>query len=329
MKIFAAILAVLCLAAIVGAQTNGDQSDGYSFRDGLWYYPGYTLGYVRTLHTRPGYVSCGVYHAGTSYYQYTQVPAQPVTPTQVVYNADWKAQLLKLDEKLADQAAYQKAYETLNQKYGFVAGHGLLYGNQLFGVNATTQYGYSYNQVVQRGYPDADPNILFQQAFQLAQGAQKFSSEATQGHLAAIGQEGDNRSRVAQINARARAAEAFLRTLDGPPVVQSKTAIFGPADPVQPQIQPNRFGEAAQGEGFNRALLQTAVANDCASCHSGNVRKGGIDMSEFLTKKFTPEMKLRVWERLTTNDPKMLMPQGGPRVGPAALAEYAKAIFGQ
>ncbi len=317
MRILAAILAVLCLAAIVGAQTNGTVQDGYTFRDGLWYYPGYSLGYTRTLHTRPGYLSCGVYHAGASYYQYTQVPAA-ATPAPVVYNADWKTQLFKLDQALADQQAYQKAYDALNAKYGF-GGQGLIYGNQLFGVNATTQYGYTYNQVVQRGYPDADPTLLYQQAFQLAQGAQKFGSDATAGHLSLVGQDKEARARVAEINARAIAAKELLRLLDGPPVVQSKTAVFGPAQPIQPNNTP------LQGAGANLQALQGIVANKCASCHSGNVKKGGVDLSNYL--QFSPEEKQRVWLAITSVDPKTMMPRNpdgsaGQRLAPTEMSAF-------
>lgn len=278
MKKLIAVIAIFLAATIAMA------SDGYSLgTDGLWYYPGYTLGYTRTLITVPGYYNNGCFVAGRSYYSYTQVIANTTPPA---YSKDWKVELIKYKEGLDDHAAYLASLRAMGingQAYAFQSGY---YG--LPPVNASTQY--SYSSIAQL-YGDTNLSQLYQSSALLAQGAERLHGNAISGHQLLLTQEGANRARVAEILAKGQSGAQILKALSGPSTVitQSSKTVTG-----QPQSR-------------NIEALSTLLQNKCASCHSGSVKKGGVDLADYLS--FSQEQKERVWSAVTATDAKNLMPR--------------------
>lgn len=319
MKILSALLVALAFVGLVNADNFRDghvNSDGYTYRAGLWYYPGYTTGYTRSLIASPGYYSCGRYYAGASYYQYVAVPvAAQATPTPPAYGPDWKTQAIKYAEARDDYAAYLatlKALGVQGQQYSFQQGG---YGHGLAPVNATTPYSYSYNTLAQ-AYGDLNLNQLYQQSAQLTAGAQTLAGTAQSGHQQLVGQAGLNAAAFAEILAKGQSAAQVLKAFNGPNTFATQTNVQGVLP--TPQVQP---APQALPAGNKLEALQSVIGNRCASCHSGNVKKGGVDLADY--PSYTVDQKERVWKAITSMDAKTMMPLNGPRL----TAQEMKAFF--
>jgi len=317
-------LVLLAFVFLVSTPTSGHpdhfvdgfvNADGYTFRGGLWYYPGYTDPYTRTLITTPARFVNGCYVAGTSYYQYARVTlpvaAAPAPVTPPPYTPNWKSDAIKYAEARDDYAAYLATLRSLGiqgQQYSFQQGtYGSGYGQlPLFGANATTPYSYSYQSLASM-YGDTNLNQLYQQSAQLTQGAQKLAGDAFSGHSQLVGQAGRDAASLAQILAKGQTAEQILRALNGPNTVQTNVNVQGhvPLPPAQkPQEQPQ---QPKAGGSSSVEALQSLIGDRCAACHSGARKEGGIDLANYL--QFSRAQKEKVWESLLTNDARKRMPR--------------------
>lgn len=296
MKKLLALLFLLVASSSVSAQSLG--SDGY------WYFAGYAEPYTRTLVSSPGYYSRGCYYPGSSYYSYSIYYAAPVAKVPV-YTPSWKEEIVKYAAQRDDHATYLLALKALGingQQYQFQQGYGYSYN---YGVNATTPYGYSYNSIAQL-YGDVNLNQLYQQSAQLTAGAQTLASDANNGFQQLVSQQGTNQVRVLEILARGQAGAQVLRALN-PNTVSQSTTVFGsaPNGSNLPGPGKDQFPDKDKEQKF--LAFQQVVGERCASCHSGDSKKGGFDVSGYMG--FTQAQKERVISTLTTNDPTRAMPR--------------------
>jgi hypothetical protein len=305
-------------------------SDGYTYRGGSWYYGTSTQAYYRTQYTTPGYWSCGRYYPGSSYYYY-----YAYTPPAVTYqDRDWRSKLLDIAaardkaEAVVRKGAFEQQYFLESVKalglegnfhwngYGTVppyvvpqggygqgympyALEGHAYHNLAYGANATTQFSYSNLASL---YGQNDMNALFQQAAQLAAGAQRLSSEATVGFQATVGQEGANRARVAEILARGQVAAQVLASIQAAPTSETKGISFK-VTPGGTIAKVDDGSGDPQVRGQLRGQLEALIGAKCAVCHGGagadgkEVVRGGLDLRDYLD--FSPERKQKVWARIS------------------------------
>jgi hypothetical protein len=326
--IVAALLIVLCFAIIpapAGQYHIGYvDSNGYTFgSDGYWYSSG--VAYTRTRVEQPGYYTrsgCGyVYQPGNYSYSYQKVVIQQKVIIQqniiTSADADYRARLLKIAEERQRSENFAKEVHALGLQGQFVPtpyGLGFLpgqqyrlngefyqqYGGVPYGANANSLYGYSYQQLAQL-YGTNDLSILYQQAAQLALGAQRLSGDATNGFQGLVGQEGQNRARVAEILAKRDLAVAMLQALNTPSASGFKFSI-------EPTGDIRRDDSKMTAEQIKRLeVVRTQSAQKCAVCHNAQVKKGGFDVATYAT--LSDDDKLVVLRRLTTNDDKTRMPR--------------------
>lgn len=320
MRILSAVLLLLLTVAFADAQHNGFvNSDGYSYSNGLWFYPGYQAGYTRVF-TPACYVN-GCYRAG--YYTYIQQAYVPptqnvivnVTPPPPPYSKDWKVQGIQYLEKLNDLEAFEAFYSSIG-----VRRSGSAYSSSsLIGANATTGYGYQVNQLQlnQRAYGD-DEVALSQAGLSFGQNVGKAIDSGT----TLAGLQGDILDRqIALLNARrsyrdqlaarlqaitptGKAIEGVAKAVGSGPTTIESNATFTTKTPVA--IQP------VQPQDNRIDALQSLMASKCASCHSGSKISGGVDLALYL--RFDAKSKERVYRAVswTNPDTKLRMPPNAP-----------------
>jgi mono/diheme cytochrome c family protein len=296
MKKVLGLVLLLLLASSASAQTLG--SDGY------YYFAGYAEPYTRTLVTTPGYYQGRCYYPGSSYYSYSVYVAPYAAPIKAPsYTPYWKEEIVKYAAQRDDHATYLLALKALGvqgQLYQFQQGYGYGYQNS-YGVNASTPYGYSY-QTIAALYGDTNMNQLYQQSAQLTAGAQSLASDANSGFQQIVAQTGANQARVAEILAKGQAGAQVLKALS-PNTLQQTTTVFGSTPGNGGQKPP--AGDTDKEQKF--LAFQQLVSDRCASCHTGESKKGGFDISGYLG--FSAGQKERVISTLTTNDPNRAMPR--------------------
>lgn len=322
MRKFLAVLLLLLTVASVDAQHNGfTNQDGYTWRNGLWFYPGYSNGYTRVF-TPSCYVG-GCYRAGyyTYYAQAYVAPTQNVTvnvtPPPPEYNKDWKVQGIQYLEKLNDLEAFEAFYSSIG-----VRRTGSAYSSSsLVGSNGTTAYGYQINQLQlsQRAYGDEDV-ALNQAALSFGQNVGKVIDSGRE----LVGLEGDVldrrasllsarradrekwAARLQSITPTGKAIEGVVKSVtSGPTTIESNATLTQKTpvsiQPIQPQQQDNRID-----------ALQNVMATKCAACHSGSKISGGVDLALYL--RFDAKSKERVYRAVQWNNPdaKLRMPPTAP-----------------
>lgn len=335
-----AVVIVLVGAASALAQSAGSVDiNGYVWQGGYWVKDGYQ--YTRTLYQNPGYWYNGCYFQGSYHYRYTLYSAPQVAyvaPKVPTYSdPDWRAQLLNIaaardkQEGEIRKAAFEQQYFTeavkalglegnfrwngygtvppyLSNGYGampFANGLYQMQGHYNFGVNGSTQYGYSS---IANLYGDTDLNQLFLQAAQLTQNAQKLSGEATSNFQGLVGQEGSNRAKVAEILAKGQVAREVISALTSSDFKSFSFKI----SPVG-MIEKDDSKVDAGTKAVLRQQWGDLAAAKCASCHSGNKTEGKFDIGNYLSMS-QQEKQDRVWSRLTTDDPTRRMPKDGPKL---------------
>lgn len=313
------VLFILSLTVTADNYYNGyHNSDGYSFYNGYWYYG--NVAYTRTRYYQPGYWSYGVYYPGYYYYHYYRynAPQQNYTPPVTPKDTNWRTKLLQIAEyqvkENTEQRNFTEGIKALGLQNSLAttgnAGYSGYGYNVSVPVNASTQYGYSFQSIAQL-YGDTNLNQIFQAAAQLTAGAQKLSGQATSDFQALVGQEGANRSRVAEILAKGQAAAQILNALKGP----SSTNLQGFAFKVDSNgtIQKVDNGVAPLDKTVVAQQAAIIINTKCVSCHNPSNKKGGLDMTQY--NSFSPEDKQVVWARITTDDQNKMMPRnpsGGP-----------------
>ncbi len=314
--------------------------------------PGSTYCQNGRLYTNPGYYRTDYAYSAVVKAAYTPpVYTPPAVPTSAA-DPDWRIKLLELAQardkgeagvrKAAiDQKYFLESVQALglqgnfridgygaspfgpgaayggysSSTYGYLQPLNGVYTHQLqyggYGVQNNTVYGTSLKQYASL-YGDTDLNALYQQASRLTENAQRLGGQATADFSTLVGQAGTNQQRVAEIIARADAAQRLLQSIDGPPRTETKTLEFGPAPP--PMATPP--GAAALPAGRapgSRAAFEANFRTDCAACHTGANAKGKFTLEAYYT--LSPVQKAQVWQLLVTKDKNLMMPRsrdGGP-----------------
>lgn len=357
------LLSFLCMLTIFSLSNAGEYVDGYTtpagyvYRGGLWWLNGQA--YTRTLFSTPAcYNGCN-YTPASSYYNYYSVNLPNSTPTAPALpsykDPGWRGKLLDIaaarDKREGEirSGAFEQAYfldavsalglqgnfrwngyggvPPYFQQGGAAVGGQGAYGYQMtgqlynFGANANTQYGASFNSIASV-YGDNNTAQLFQQAAQLAQQAQKLGGDATGSFHSLVGQEGGNRAKVAEILAKGQQAQQILDALRAAPSTETKGFNF--------KISP--VGIQAVDAGVDPTVKQklstdfTALINNkCAKCHSGDNVKANFDITKW--SSFSPDDRNKIMDRLTTDDPKKLMPRGDDGVGHRLLGDELKLFL--
>ena len=155
------------------------------------------------------------------------------------------------------------------------------------------------------------------------QGSQQFSFNATTAFQGLVGQEGTNRAKVAEILAKGQVAAQVIQALQSGNEVKGVSFTITSGGKIQQQVDSNAVDPKER-----QALLgqfEQLVGAKCASCHSNGTKKGGLDLSGYLT--FSQAQKQAVWDRITTTDQARMMPRdpsGGPGI---ALTAQEKRLF--
>lgn len=326
-------------------------SDGYTYRKGFYWYEG--VAYVRTAVQEPyttysSYYYCGRYYQTpyTSYktvYKYTPVAITPQTP-------DWKTKLIDL---AAARAAYdndlvKSRVETENfAQYVKVLGlernlftYSGVIGSPFpgyaaatlssAGVNGTTVYGHTYQQIDLQGM--LDTSILQQGAVRTTETAQALAGQAQSNLIGLTDHSVAALMRVAETQAAGVARAQALEASKPPPTARIETSSSTPVPTARietstttavPQVEVQPINPFRQGEQLNRPLLRNQA---CAKCHSGESAQGGLDLSNW--SAVTGEQKSKMMERMMSKDPAKRMPRDandpskpGPQLSPAQVNE--------
>lgn len=303
-------------------------------------------------------------------YLYKETVAQALANKPVDYTPDWQKKLLdiaanrdKVESKLrlraADYQAFQSGLKALGlqenfhwNNYGQFPGGGFAsphygtggsgYGTVTsnvhlgtYGNNGNTLYGYSFNSI-KDVYGDTNLNALYQQAARLTQNAQTLAGQATGDFHDLVGEEGQNRARVAEILANAQVARAAIEAAKPQTRTRSESRTFSfkaeedgkggtKITPVSPEEAAKQGISQPRGAGLSR---QQVFATKCAACHSGADKKGGFDVEAY--DHMDLDQKSKVWGRLFTTDKDKIMPRnadGGP--GTPLTAAEKKAVVSE
>jgi hypothetical protein len=329
------LLAVTLPLSAGGYYYPGTQRDGYTFRNGYWY-RGNTPYYAnaQTAYSYVPYYSYGqtyYYQQPYTYYTYEQAPAETYTP-KASAPANWKSELLKLAGARDEQLGYLNALRALGlpqplqaPAQGPYQAQAPGYAGVPYAMNAQTLYGYSYS-TVKDVYGDTNLNTLYQQAARLAQNSQALAGQATGDFSSLVQQEGGNRSRVAEILAKAQAASAALRAAEAAPsahvTTSASASVTGSSAGVDttPEVQPSV--SAGQQQGYSQAAPQQGYAgqaqqafgallqNRCTGCHGGSDPAGKLTLTPQSYAQMSLSDKARlIWPRLTHHDPQKRMPR--------------------
>ncbi len=357
-KFCLAVLAALVVGLFV---LPAGADDGYIWRNGFYWRGNlaYTRSRVAAPVTYYRAYNGYLYQHPISYsYQYQQVPVavKKVAVNKVTFkDADWKIKLLELARQrdtyegalrkaAFDQQAYIEAINALGlngnfrwQNYGGYSvpkklglGGGYDYGDRYgerasaklgsYGASGQTDYGYSV-KTIQEMYGNTDMNVLYQQAARLTTSAQGLAGQANTGFQDLVAAAGENGARVAEIIARARAAEIALRATAPQAASRTVTTVTGggtttggstgttppPTPPGEALPAPRTAtGDAKTASAEATEFLKVTGHPYCASCHSGKNIKGGFDIATY--PAMTLDQKRVVWGRLLTTDPKKRMP---------------------
>lgn len=306
--------------------------------------PGYN--YVSNCRT---YYQPDVY--GWVYSGYTAPAAQTyVAPKAPAYTPDWKVAFPKYLEKRDDHAAYLAALSAVGaqgqvsnfqslgySQYGgglntlgsFNAGNYGVQGNSIYGYSTTTSYA---NQLP--AAPTAvDLMGLYLQASQHVNGARSVFSEGNAGFQALVQQQaqlqGTMVARERELAAKTAAVERVMRMLVADPSTTTTTVYKGSGATLNtippPNPMPNADGQLRTGQDRATAFLLRTGMPLCGKCHSGKDAQGKFDITTF--PSMTDDQKEVVFKRLTSRDPKIVMPRKagtdtGYQLSPALLQEF-------
>jgi len=345
------------------AQYHGEICQGYTYHQGVGWRSGDRLfqRIASRVHVRRG---CCTYWAT----QYTFVPVQEYQQQAVAPPYEgWRRDLLKIAESQAKwnyqmQSSQQEQKEFLEAVqalgiggytpvntsypspltganpgiYGALTGSGsnpyALYAASQshtapYAQQGSTVFGYDSLASV---YPDIDLKVLFNQANNLAENAQKLSGQATGDFSSLVSQADLHRTEVAKIIARGQAAAQVLDMLreEGQETTTSTQFLLKLQQDGTWKVEPRKDGdpqgqsptdvlptipEAPKPAEFDTQKLMGLISTRCLSCHGAENPKGGLDMRSFLA--FDIQKKQEIVKRLVTDDVDKMMPKdasGGP-----------------
>lgn len=326
-------LAIL-LILLVGS-TMAPASDYVYSSDGYWY----CNGVPHMRYYQPGYWSNCCYIQGYYFYKPVQIVQQPVTPTVNYTDPNWKGKLLDIAAQRVEHQAFIDAVKAMGLEgavrsnaysspyYGNFTLSGSGYSTNLtnFGVNATTQYGYSpysYQQLA-AAYGQQDINMMFQQAAQLTANTQKASSDAMGAFQVSVDKAAAGAARANEILVRGHVASQVIASLALPSTPETKGFSFT----ITPggDVTKNDAGVTPDQRTALLGQWQALASAKCAACHSGSTIKGNFDITKYPT--MTSDEKKKVWGAISTTDANKRMPrnQDGSAAPELSLAE--KRLF--
>lgn len=319
------LICSLTVPLFASSHYNGYIADGYTYRNGYWYYG--NQAYSRTQYWQPGYYRGCCYIQGYYYYKYYPVQAQTYSQPTTNYNdPDWRSKLLdiaaqrdktegEIRKGAFEQAYFMQAVQGLglqgnfnwqgyglvppyvgNATYGMSHGPYSLYGQINYGANATTQYGVSQTTLAQI-YGENNAALLYQMASQHVQGAQRLAGEGASSFQGLIQTEGTNRARVAEIMARGQAITMIAQALIAP---SSDTSIKSYQFKITPagELEKNDSQVPAATKAAMLEAWKVLVQDRCLPCHSNDKSKGGFNV--LLYPEMNTKQKDRVILTLTT-----------------------------
>jgi len=200
-----------------------------------------------------------------------------------------------------------------------------------FGANGNTLYGYNYS-TIKEIYGDSSPAVYMQQQAKLAEGLQQLADKGDQRYAENVARDGNNRARVAEILAYGQSRKMALDS-SHPQIPYEERTEERRNDQIETEGQgQGQIQQGGRGHGQNqgqaqsiqegRARVTMPRADDpwvqfkterCGSCHGGEKKEGGFEVAKY--ESLSPELKQRVWARLTTTDKDKMMPRskdGGP-----------------
>lgn len=291
------LFGLLALVAI----TATAQASGYTYSNG-YYWSGGTAYERQTAWYWDG--CCWRYYYTYSKSSY-QTPAAATTPK------GWRQQLLEIASDREENRAYLEGLKALGLSAPAQAytGSYSLYGTTQtytspYAAQGQTVVGYDQ---LSTAYPDIDLKLLYNQANQLAVGAQGLTDRATGDFQSLVSQESDRRAKVAEILARAQAATQLMQSFGESKTTKSAfAAVPTPATPPQ-QAAPD--GGDNNG-AFNKEAFFNVLATKCISCHSKDTKPapaGGLDLLQYFA--LSAEKRQAINDRLVTDDADKRMPR--------------------
>jgi hypothetical protein len=313
------LLMLLNSVAMAENYCNGHCEGGYTYRDGYWY-DSHGQAYTR-YRDKCYYNRCNWYWCWKYSPYYAAKTYKPV---------DWRAAVVQMAEareaaqdKLKASQEENKAFIEAMNALGLSSGNaaplqGLPLGGFLVAPNGKPFNTLDFRQVIQSGfnaeqgqtlfsvsqlsdiYSQNDLSVLFQQAQQLASGAQQLASDANRQFDDAVVAEAAGRQRIAEIIAKTSLVREALRNAVEPKRDERDIHI-GTEDTVP-------IGDVS-------ALIQAK----CIRCHNTATDKnGGVDLSKY--DSFTAEQKDFVFETVASGK----MPKGGKRLTGKELKLFAQ-----
>src|SRR5215471_13121103 len=282
------------------------------------------------------------YQNGRPFYETTSKESKSLQQS-VPFQPGWQRQLLHIAEErdriegrlrlqAQDFQSYLQGIKTLGLENNF---HWQNYGQSVpyspyttpygsskqYGNQGNTLYGYTYS-TIRDIYGDTSANTLFQQQAKLAENAQSLAGQANQDFGTNVAREGNNRARVAEILAYGQSRKMALDSSHPQiPVEEHREDKIETQGQGQGQVQQQGQGQGqAQSIGADGraavtmpradgAVTWPAVAIEkCSSCHGNGKKEGGFELVKY--EGMAPELKAKVWARLTTSDVDKRMPRG-------------------
>jgi hypothetical protein len=323
----------------------GQTIKGYTLSsDGFWYLPGnptcYTIDRVYDPYITYSYDSCGRRY-GAAYYSYNFIPVPTKTVTVQAppppaytppvsippFQPGWKEQVAKSYDKVLEYQAYSNAILPL-QQLAQVGQAGLManpayggfnigsYNLGSFGANGSTILGYATSYKAASGQYDYNPAAM-QQGQLEALALLNQSYARTVGNAQVLAGDGQN-----GLKALAQQVQGDIaRNLEFQTKAEATRRLWAPVERTEfhthayvvdrtgrlsmnPSYPGNPSPEKAEGT-LGAAWAQSA--NRCVKCHSGASPSGGFSVETFPT--LSPDKQDIVLARLSTDDPKVLMPR--------------------
>jgi mono/diheme cytochrome c family protein len=318
---------ILTLAVKLLLFASSLSASDYTFSNGYYWSAG--KAYTRSTVTSYDSRGCLVYS-----YQYTPYVAPVTNVTNITHETpDWRTKLLeiaeqqkrseaKLRQSAEDHAEYMQAIKAL----GLGSGSGY----------ATTQtidaYGYSqrtapqgatvfgYNEIADV-YGNVDLGELYQSAIRLAEGSNRYGSEATSGAMKLVDQFGDRAQgllsqqlAIAEINSKTAGVTNAARALGDAIKAESRLHIEkrteGPAPPRPPSSGSPILDQPTAKANASFDGLTALVTAKCVSCHGGKTTEAGLNLTDL--GKLDEAAVAKILARITSANPEKRMPPGKP-----------------
>lgn len=305
---------------------------GYTYHNGLWYKDSipYTRSFEWYTAYRDGCYSCPYRTWRAIYTRYTPPTYTAPTVPALKYSKDWRTAGLNLLTQREDLNAFSNFVKENNlgggfaiadkYPYGAAPGYG---GAGAYGISGTTVYARgNYTQGSQQAYNSSDRNLTIMLATRLLQNGQVLNGQGMSDLMTVISQEVERDTILGKAQA--------IANLQGTPALQATTFQFtNGVEGISPQAGPTQINPVPtmpKADGGASQALSSVWQNRCASCHTGAQAKAGFTLDKYLTLNRQAKIE-GVWSRLTSADPKKLMPRDASGVGHRLPDNELQAFF--